>query len=238
MAQVYLWEISEWNVKKNPGIVFTFTRQRWSSTYFSDWLLPLPVWRSNILNIPHPPVSYLQQALRLWSNSCLLVMAKGLLPEPSIWRGNPHPRAAFSRLLENPRIINYILFYLILFYSNTMIYVVCKDTKELRDWGRGVHGWKRTSVGNFSPIMGARNQVNIGLSYRPASLCSLATPFQARFLESIPRPMADLSFRLRIPTIPDLLSVPVSRHSSTLCSRSTILYTLQWSTKPLELLSL
>jgi hypothetical protein len=32
-------------------------------------------------------------------------------------------------------------------------------------------------VGNFSPAMGARNQVGIGLSYRPASLCSLATQF-------------------------------------------------------------
>ncbi len=35
-------------------------------------------------------------------------------------------------------------------------------------------------VGNFSPAMGARNQVGIGLSYRPASLCSLATRFQTR----------------------------------------------------------
>jgi hypothetical protein len=32
-----------------------------------------------------------------------------------------------------------------------------------------------SSVGNLSPAMGARNQVGIGLSYRPASLCSLAT---------------------------------------------------------------
>ncbi len=32
-----------------------------------------------------------------------------------------------------------------------------------------------------------RNQVGIGLSYRPASLCSLATQFQTRFLELIPR---------------------------------------------------
>jgi hypothetical protein len=42
--------------------------------------------------------------------------------------------------------------------------------------------------------MGARNQVGIGLSYRPASLCSLATQFQTRFLESIPRPVAELRF--------------------------------------------
>jgi hypothetical protein len=45
--------------------------------------------------------------------------------------------------------------------------------------------------------MGTRNQVGKGLSYRSASLCSLATQFQSRFLESIPRPIADLSFRLR-----------------------------------------
>jgi hypothetical protein len=38
--------------------------------------------------------------------------------------------------------------------------------------------------------MGARNQVRIGFSYRPASLCCLATQFQTRFLESIPRPIA------------------------------------------------
>jgi hypothetical protein len=48
--------------------------------------------------------------------------------------------------------------------------------------------------GNLSPAMGARNQVGIGLSYRPASLCSLATPFQTRFLESIPRAIAGLRF--------------------------------------------
>jgi hypothetical protein len=49
-------------------------------------------------------------------------------------------------------------------------------------------------VGNFSPAMGARYQVGIGLSYRPASLCSLATQCQTRFLESIPRPIAELNF--------------------------------------------
>ncbi len=51
-----------------------------------------------------------------------------------------------------------------------------------------------TSVGNLSPAMGARNQVGIGLSYWPASLGSLATQFQTRFLESIPRPIAGLKF--------------------------------------------
>ncbi len=44
--------------------------------------------------------------------------------------------------------------------------------------------------GNFSPPMGARNQVCIVLSYWTASLCSLATQFQTRFLGSIPRPIA------------------------------------------------
>jgi hypothetical protein len=42
--------------------------------------------------------------------------------------------------------------------------------------------------------MGTRNQVGIGLSYRPVSLCSLAPQFQTRFLESIPRPIAELKF--------------------------------------------
>jgi hypothetical protein len=42
--------------------------------------------------------------------------------------------------------------------------------------------------------MGARNQVGLGLSYRSASLCSLATQFQTRFLESILRPIAGLNF--------------------------------------------
>jgi hypothetical protein len=40
----------------------------------------------------------------------------------------------------------------------------------------------------------ASDTVGIGLSYRPASLCSLATQFQTRFLESIPRPTAGPRF--------------------------------------------
>jgi hypothetical protein len=40
--------------------------------------------------------------------------------------------------------------------------------------------------------MGFRNHVGIGLSYWPASL--LATQFQTRFLESIPRPISGLKF--------------------------------------------
>jgi hypothetical protein len=42
--------------------------------------------------------------------------------------------------------------------------------------------------------MAPRNQVGIGLSFGPASLCSLATQFQTRFLELIPRPIAGLKF--------------------------------------------
>ncbi len=42
--------------------------------------------------------------------------------------------------------------------------------------------------------MGARNQVGIGLSYRPISICSLATQFQTRFLESASHPIAGLKF--------------------------------------------
>jgi hypothetical protein len=53
---------------------------------------------------------------------------------------------------------------------------------------------KNSKVDNLSPAMGARNQVGIGLSYRPASLCSLATQFQTLFLESVPRPIAGLKF--------------------------------------------
>jgi hypothetical protein len=51
-----------------------------------------------------------------------------------------------------------------------------------------------SSTGNLSPTMGTKNQVGIGLSYWPASLCSLATQFQTRFLESIPRSIAGLKF--------------------------------------------
>ncbi len=37
------------------------------------------------------------------------------------------------------------------------------------------------------------SRIGIGLSYRPASLCSLATQFQTRSLESIPRPIAGIT---------------------------------------------
>jgi hypothetical protein len=49
--------------------------------------------------------------------------------------------------------------------------------------------------------MGARNQVGIGLSYRPASLCSLATQFQTWILESIPLPIAGLKFSTQFCTV-------------------------------------
>jgi hypothetical protein len=54
--------------------------------------------------------------------------------------------------------------------------------------------WFTYRDGNLSRAMGARNQVGIGLSYRPASLSSSATQFQTRFLESNPRPIAGLKF--------------------------------------------
>jgi hypothetical protein len=49
--------------------------------------------------------------------------------------------------------------------------------------------------------MGARNQVGIGLSYRSASLRSLDTQFQTRFLESIPRPISGLKIPTLFPSI-------------------------------------
>ncbi len=52
-------------------------------------------------------------------------------------------------------------------------------------------------VGNLSPAMGARNQVGCrtGPPARPVVVpARLATQFQTRFLESIPRPIAGLKF--------------------------------------------
>jgi hypothetical protein len=57
--------------------------------------------------------------------------------------------------------------------------------------------------------MGSRNQVGIGLLYRPASLCSLATQFQTRFLESIPRPIAGLKFLTLVSYFSQLCGEPV-----------------------------
>jgi hypothetical protein len=60
--------------------------------------------------------------------------------------------------------------------------------KALVSVNRSILSGALTCVGNLSPPMGARNKVGIGLSYRPASLCTLAP----RFLESIPRLRAGL----------------------------------------------
>jgi hypothetical protein len=46
----FICEASASRMLINPGIVFTFTRQRWSSTTFSSYLALL-VWRSNIRNV-------------------------------------------------------------------------------------------------------------------------------------------------------------------------------------------
>jgi hypothetical protein len=67
-----------------------------------------------------------------------------------------------------------------------------KRRSSLVDARNSKHGG--TCVSNLSPAMGARNEEGIRLSYRPTSLCSLATQFQTRFLESIPRPIAGLNF--------------------------------------------
>ncbi len=82
------------------------------------------------------------------------------------------------------------------------------ESGSLHSWGRIFKFWRSPEIdskelippayvacgGNFSPAMGARNQVGIGLSYRPASLCSLDTQFQTRLMELIPRPTAGLKF--------------------------------------------
>ncbi len=54
-----------------------------------------------------------------------------------------------------------------------------------------LQGYTTESV---TPARGTRNQVGIGLLFRPASLCSLTAQFQTRFLESIPRPIAGIKF--------------------------------------------
>jgi hypothetical protein len=64
-------------------------------------------------------------------------------------------------------------------------------------------------VGNLSPAMMARNQVGIGLSYQPVSLCSFATQFQTRFLDSIPCPKAGLKFSALFNSVPPFIIHPV-----------------------------
>jgi hypothetical protein len=71
--------------------------------------------------------------------------------------------------------------------------------------------------------MGARNKAGIGMLYRLASLCSLTSQFQTRFLELIPRhTKRDLSFRLSTPVVryctelnalPSRYIMVVSRHT-------------------------
>ncbi len=56
-----------------------------------------------------------------------------------------------------------------------------------------------SSSGNLSPAMGAMNKVGIGLSYRPASLCSLAIQSKTQFLESIPCLIAGLKIPIQKP---------------------------------------
>jgi hypothetical protein len=58
-----------------------------------------------------------------------------------------------------------------------------------------------------SAAMAARNKVGIGLSNRPASLRSLATQFQNRFLESIPRPIAGLKFSTQVPFLSNMYAL-------------------------------
>jgi hypothetical protein len=53
------------------------------------------------------------------------------------------------------------------------------------------------SVGNLSPAMGARDHVGIGLSYRPASLCSLAINSRLGSWNRFLALWRDLCFRLR-----------------------------------------
>ncbi len=73
----------------------------------------------------------------------------------------------------------------------------------MQGWGGGLRcgdSANENIVGYFSSALGARNLEGIGLSYRPASLCSLATQFQVRFLELIPRPIAGLKFSTQLYT--------------------------------------
>ncbi len=90
-----------------------------------------------------------------------------------------------------------IILVIFLWYSSTRIALFCSAMGNLHSTVQYICIYCVFSVGNFSPAMGTRNQVGIGLSYGPASMCSLATQFQTLFLESIRRPIAGLlSFRL------------------------------------------
>jgi hypothetical protein len=78
-----------------------------------------------------------------------------------------------------------------------------------------------------------RNQVGIGLSYRPAGLCSLATQFQTRFLKSIPHPIEGLKFSTLIkfrevlkPRSRVIFIWPSVRSRQTLSDRSILPFTV------------
>jgi hypothetical protein len=64
--------------------------------------------------------------------------------------------------------------------------------------------------------MGARNRVGIVISYRPASLCSLASRFQTLLLESIPSLIAEaefVNFKGAQESIPSLMYRPARLHN-------------------------
>ncbi len=73
--------------------------------------------------------------------------------------------------------------------------------------------------------MEARNQVGIGLLYRPTRLCSLATQFQARFLELIHRPIAGLKFSLSFFLS---LNLSMSRNLTVVHCIKSELYLAKW----------
>jgi hypothetical protein len=82
------------------------------------------------------------------------------------------------------------------------------DAKPLVSIHSSTFSLERESVSvTFVPLWGLY-EVGIGLSYRPASQCGLATQFQTRFLESIPRPIvgSDLLTKLSAGYLRTLIS--------------------------------
>jgi hypothetical protein len=77
--------------------------------------------------------------------------------------------------------------------------------------------------------MEAENQEGIGLSYRPASLCSLATQILTRFLELIPRPIAGLKFPTQI--IPTVKGINWKRPTA-FCCRLLLLTVVDYTVHP------
>ncbi len=89
--------------------------------------------------------------------------------------------------------------------------------------------------------MGARNQVGIWLSYRPANQCSLATQFQTRFLELIPGPTQSGTQVSGTALLKDNLSanmhlLPYGREKKNTSKRSTSFEYLVWLVKGKKLL--